>query len=88
MRNVLRLKLTLIPFLITTKPRPEPAKEEIVSNFLPYLQGEKQMKGADAHFDSSQIYFKNFPIYQNEKCSINWTSNFKQVCGKYNFCSF
>lgn len=52
-------------------------QEDIISNIPPYLQGEEQIKGAGTHFDNPEIYLKNFLIYQNEKCSINWTSKFQ-----------
>lgn len=39
------------------QPWPESAKEEMVSNFLFYLQGEEQIKGPDVHFRNPEIYF-------------------------------
>lgn len=76
MRNVLLLKLSLILFLIMRLPGPAPGKK-ISSVILPHLQGEEQIKGAGTHFDNPEIYLKIFLIYQNEKCSINWTSKFQ-----------
>lgn len=43
--------------LLMIWPWPEPAKEEIISNFLPYLQRADQSKGPDAQLGNPEINF-------------------------------